>query len=102
MTQSIVLPSSESRPQQMPRRGKPRRVSRLAGERRAQFIRSDVRRGISEVAEATPVENPGEALARFQENLATMRVQASIIAAMLGMLVFFRAPLISALASLFG
>ena len=64
MTQSIVLPSPESRPQQMPRRGKLRRVSRLAGERRAQFIRSDVRRGISEVAEATTLENPGEVLAR--------------------------------------
>jgi len=102
MTQSIVLPSPGSRPQQAPRRGKLRKLSRFAGERRAQFIRSDVRRGVSEVLEVTSAENPGEALARAQERLATLRVQASIVAAMFGMLVFFRVPLASALASLFG
>ena len=102
MTQSIVLPSSESRPQQLPRRGKLRRTVKPAGERRAQFIRSDVRGGIAEAQEVTAAGNADEASALVQEKLATLRVQASIIAAMLGMLVFFRTPLAGALASLFG
>ena len=102
MTQSIVLPSSESRPQQPPRRGKLRRTVKPAGERRAQFIRSDVRRGIAEAQEAPAAGNADEASALVREKLATSRVQASIVAAMLGMLVFFRAPLASALGVLFG
>jgi hypothetical protein len=102
MTKSIGLNASENRPLQLPRRGKLRRVSRLAAERRAQFMRSDVRRGTSAKPEMMSVESPGEASARTQEKIATLRVQASIVAAMAGMLAFFHAPLSAALASLFG
>ena len=102
MTQSIGLQTSETLPLQMPRRGKLRRLSKPAGERRPQFIRSDVRRGTSLVQDALPVEISEEAVGQGQIKLATLRVQASIVAAMLGMLVFFRAPLAAALSSLFG
>ncbi len=102
MTQSIGLQTSETLPLQVPRRGKLRRPSKAAGERRPQFIRSDVRRGTSSVQDALPVEISEEAVGQGQIKLATLRVQASIVAAMLGMLVFFRAPLAAALSSLFG
>jgi hypothetical protein len=102
MTQSIGLQTSETLPLQVPRRGKLRRPSKPAGERRPQFIRSDVRRGTSPVQDELPVEISEEAVGQGQVKLATLRVQASIVAAMLGMLVFFRAPLAAALSSLFG
>jgi len=102
MTKSIGLNASENRPLQPPRRGKLRRVSRLVVERRAQFMRSDVRRGTSARPDMVSMESPGEASARTQEKIATLRVQASIVAAMAGMLAFFHAPLGAALASLFG
>lgn len=102
MTQSIGLQTSETLPLQLPRRGKLRRPSKPAGERRPQFIRSDVRRGTSSVQDALPVEINEEAIGQGQIKLATLRLQASIVAAMLGMLVFFRTPLAAALSSLFG
>lgn len=103
MTQSAGLQSSESRPLQMPRRASLRRTPRPAAERRIPFTRSDVRRGTGAVSEEE-VNRPeaGRNSALFQEKLATLQVQATIVAAMLGMLVFFRAPLATALSSLFG
>ncbi|MFI4979342.1 MAG: hypothetical protein ACHQIO_03240 [Nevskiales bacterium] len=102
MTQSIGLQTSETLPAQAPRRGKLRRPAKTAGERRAQFIRSDVRRGASSTQDALTAEFNEETAGQFQEKLVTLRVQASIVVAMLGMLVFFRAPLAAALSSLFG
>ena len=109
MTQSIGLQAPEIRPvqearqepRQAPRRGVLRRMPKVSGERRAQFTRSDVRRGISPAQETASLESPEETSALVQEKLATMRVQASIVAAMLGMLVFFRGPLSAALTSVF-
>ena len=102
MTQSIDLQTSEAPPVQVPRRGKLRRPSRPAGERRPQFMRSDVRRGTLSAQDALPVESGEETASQDQIRLATLRVQVSIVAAMLGMLVFFRAPLAAGLSSLFG
>lgn len=102
MTQSIGLQTSEAVPAQAPRRGKLRRPAKSAGERRPQFLRSDVRRGATSTQDALPVEINEETTGQAQEKLATLRVQASIVAAMLGMLVFFRAPLAAALSSVFG
>lgn len=105
MTQSAGLQSSESRPLQAPRRATLRRTPRPAAERRIQFTRSDVRRGTGAGAAPEEEVNASEAgrnSALFQERRATLQVQATIVAAMLGMLVFFRAPLAMALSSLFG
>ena len=102
MTQSIGLQSPENRPLPGPRRSAPRRTLKAAAERRPQFTRSDVRRGTGVVQDTDVAEDTGEKAARFQERLATLQVQASIVAAMLGMLVFFRGPLAAAFSSLFG
>ena len=102
MTKSIGLKALEQHPLPLPRRGKLRRVSKLVGERRAQFMRSDVRRGTSAKPEVISMENPDAMSARAQERIATLRVQASIVAAMAGMLAFFHTPLTAALTSLFG
>lgn len=102
MTQSIGSQLPESRPLQTPRRGTLRRGPKPTAERRAQFVRSDVRRGALPAAEIALEENQEEESGQAREQLATLQVQASIVAAMIGMLVFFRAPLEAALASLFG
>jgi hypothetical protein len=101
MTQSIGLQTSETLPAQAPRRGKLRRPAKSAGERRPQFLRSDVRRGAAPMQDALTAELNEETAGDAQEKLATLRVQASIVVTMLGMLVFFRAPLAAALSSLF-
>ncbi|WP_157572292.1 hypothetical protein [Nevskia soli] len=102
MTQSIGLQTSEAVPAQAPRRGKLRRPAKSSGERRSQFLRSDVRRGATSMQDALTADSSEETAGQAQEKLATLRVQASIVAAMLGMLVFFRTPLAAALSSLFG
>jgi hypothetical protein len=73
---------------------------RAKAERRAAFVRSEVRRGPQASsgwwAPAQPQQWPEAAY----EKLMTLRLQAAIVAAMLGMSLFFRAPLTAALLNL--
>jgi hypothetical protein len=72
-----------------------------AASRRAPFVRSDVRRGPQASLKLwTPVELR-QLPASAYETLMTQRLQGAIVAAMLGLSLFFHAPLTTAVTGLF-
>lgn len=72
-----------------------------ATSRRAPFVRSEVRRGPQASLKLwTPVELR-QLPATAYESLMTQRLQTAIVAAMLGLSLFFHAPLTAAVAGLF-
>jgi hypothetical protein len=95
--------SLEMRPQagqvRRPRRVAPRRP---AAERQAQFVRSDVRRGTDMASRVAATRMPRQVMESGEERLMTFGLRASIMAAMVGMSLFFHAQLGAALASLLG
>ena len=77
-----------------------RRRARPAA-RRSQFVRSDVRRGPQGELEWWPLPQMRQAPVSAYEKVMTLRLQAAIVAAMLGLSLFFHAPLAAAVAGLF-
>lgn len=83
-----------------------RRRLRPAGSRRPPFVRSDVRRGPQASMpqfsmRLWPLVEMRQLPATAYETLMTQRLQAAIVAAMLGLSLFFHAPLAAAVAGLF-
>ena len=81
---------------------RPRRVVRrpAAGERPAQFLRSEARRGTDMASRVAATRLPRQVIGNGQERMMTFGLRASITAAMVGMSLFFHAQLGAALAAL--
>ena len=84
-----------------PRRPSLRRPARPAVVRPG-YVRSEVRRGPqASLQRLLPVQRPPLSTGEHYERVMTLRLQAVIAAAMVGMSLFFHAPLKAALLNLF-
>ena len=72
-----------------------------AAPRRAPFVRSEVRRGPQASLRLWLPAEMRQLPATAYETLMTQRLQAAIVTAMLGLSLFFHAPLAAAVAGLF-